>query len=96
MCPDRNSIGTATIRVLLLLVFIVVTSVQAALVLVFCGFAANSFVRWLYLRIAASRFFAGLRHKVNPDKDNFVPAAQHSASIAMDGAIVDEQNESVD
>jgi CDP-diacylglycerol--serine O-phosphatidyltransferase len=84
------------IRVLLLLVFIVVTSIQAALVLVFCGFAASSFLRWLYLRISASRFFAGLRRKVNPDKNNLVPAAQHSASIPMDGAIVDEQNESVD
>ncbi len=87
---------TYLIRVLLLLVFIFVTSIQAALVLVFCGFAASSFVRWLYLRISASRFFAGLRHKVNPDKDNLVPAAQHSASIPIDGVIVDEQNESVD
>jgi len=84
------------IRVLLLLVFIVVTSIQAALVLVFCGFAASSFVRWLYVRISASRFFAGLRHKINPDKNNLVPAAQHTASIKVDRATVDEQNKGVD
>lgn len=79
------------IRVLLLLVFVFV-SIQAALVVIFCGFAANSFLRWLYYRVSASRFFAKLRHKVIPDKNNLVPAAQHSASIAIDGATVDEQD----
>ncbi|MEJ2701169.1 MAG: CDP-alcohol phosphatidyltransferase family protein, partial [Sedimentisphaerales bacterium] len=37
------------IRVVLLLVF-VIWNLQAALVLIFCGFAASSFVRWLYLK----------------------------------------------
>ncbi|MBN2591940.1 MAG: CDP-alcohol phosphatidyltransferase family protein [Sedimentisphaerales bacterium] len=77
------------IRILLLLIFVFV-SIQAALVVTFCVFAANSFLRWLYYRISASRFFAGLRHKVIPDKDNLVPAAQHSVSIAIDEAKVDE------
>jgi CDP-diacylglycerol--serine O-phosphatidyltransferase len=77
------------IRMLLLLLALIFF-VQTVLVVIFCGFAANSFLRWLYYRISASRFFAGLRHKVIPDKDNLVPAAQHSASIAIDEAKVDE------
>jgi CDP-diacylglycerol--serine O-phosphatidyltransferase len=36
------------IRVLLLSAFIYLTNVQAAMVLIFCGFAASSFVKWLY------------------------------------------------
>jgi CDP-diacylglycerol--serine O-phosphatidyltransferase len=83
------------IRIVLLLIFAFV-SIQAALVVIFCGFAANSFLKWLYLRISCLQFFAGLRHKVDPDKNNLVPAAQHSASIALDRTVVDEQNESVD
>jgi CDP-diacylglycerol--serine O-phosphatidyltransferase len=82
------------IRVLLLLVLVFV-SIQAALVLIFCGFAANSFLRWLYYRVSASRSLERLRHKMNPDKNNLVPAAQHSASIAMDRATVDEQDKGV-
>jgi CDP-diacylglycerol--serine O-phosphatidyltransferase len=82
------------IRVLLLLAF-VIWNLQAALVLIFCGFAANSFLRWLYYRISSLRFIAGLRHKVIPDKNNLVPAAQHSASIAIDEATVDEQDKDV-
>ena len=81
------------IRVLLLLVFVFV-SIQAALVLIFCGFAANSFVKWLYFRASASRTFARLRHKIKPD-NNLVPAAQHSASAAIDGVTVDEQDKGV-
>jgi CDP-diacylglycerol--serine O-phosphatidyltransferase len=83
------------IRVLLLLIFVFV-SIQAALVVIFCGFAANSFLKWLYYRVSASRFFAGLRHKINPDQNNLAPAAQHSALISIDGAIADEQDKSVD
>ena len=75
---------------MLLLLLALIFFVQTVLVVVFCGFAANSFLRWLYYRISASRFFAGLRHKVIPDKDNLVPTAQHSASIAIDEAKVDE------
>jgi len=82
------------IRILLLLAF-VIWNLQAALVLIFCGFAANSFLRWLYYRVSASRFIARLRHKVMPDKNSLVPAAQHSASIAIDRATVDEQDKDV-
>lgn len=47
------------IRVLLLLAFLAWNR-QVALVLIFCGFAAGSFVKWLYLRIHVSRFLAKL------------------------------------
>ena len=78
------------IRVLLLLAF-AWWNIQVALIVVFCGFAANSFVKWLYYRVSASRTLTRLRHKINPDH-NLVPAAQHSASVAVDGATVGEQD----
>ncbi|MBN1803981.1 MAG: phosphatidylcholine/phosphatidylserine synthase [Sedimentisphaerales bacterium] len=40
------------IRVLLLSAFIYWTNIQAAMVLIFCGFAASSFVKWLYYKIS--------------------------------------------
>lgn len=43
------------IRVLLLSVFIVCTSIQAAMVLIFCGFAASSFGKWLYHKIISKK-----------------------------------------
>ena len=42
------------IRVLLFLLFII-WSRQAALVLIFCGFAASSFVKWFYYRVIRKR-----------------------------------------
>ena len=81
---------TYLIRVLLLLVFIVVTSIQAALVLVFCGFAAGSFLRWLYYRVSTSRSVAKLKHRINPGQHDFVPAVQHSVS-GMDEQQADRQ-----
>ena len=81
---------TYLIRVLLLLVFIVVTSIQAALVLVFCGFAAGSFLRWLYYRVSTSRSVAKLKHRINPGQHDFVPAVQHSVS-GMDEQQADKQ-----
>jgi len=76
------------IKVLLLALF-AWWNIQAALVLVFCGFAINSFLRWLYHRVSASRFFARLSHKISTDHP-LVPAAQHSASTGVDEAKVDE------
>ena len=81
---------TYLIRVLLLLLALIFF-IQTALVVIFCGFAANSFVKWLYNRASASRTLTRLRHKINPDH-NLVPAAQHSASVAIDGATVGEQD----
>jgi CDP-diacylglycerol--serine O-phosphatidyltransferase len=43
------------IRVLLLSVFSYLTSIQAALVLIFCGFAASSFVKWFYFKIISKK-----------------------------------------
>ena len=77
------------IRILLLLIFVFV-SIQAALVVVFCGFVANSVLRWLYYRISVSRTLARLKHKINPDKENLILAAEHSASIAVDESKGDE------
>ena len=45
---------THLIRVLLFLLF-VIWSRQAALVLIFCGFAAGSFVKWFYYRVIRKR-----------------------------------------
>ena len=68
------------IRVLLLLAF-VIWSIQAALVLIFCGFAASSFVKWLY-------------YKVIRNKGNLVSAAQHPAVMAADEAQITGQDDS--
>jgi CDP-diacylglycerol--serine O-phosphatidyltransferase len=81
------------IRVLLLLAF-AWWNIQVAMVVIFCGFAANSFMKWLYFRVPISRFIAKLRHKVSHNNDNFVPAAQHSTPIAIDHAKIDEQDDS--
>ena len=82
------------IRVLLLLVFVFV-SIQAALVLIFCGFAGGSFARWFYFKSPISRILSKLRHEVKGDKDHLVPAMQHSASVAGDKAKIEEQNNGV-
>jgi CDP-diacylglycerol--serine O-phosphatidyltransferase len=63
------------IRTLLLLVFLY-WYLQAALVLIFCGFAASSFVRWLYLRIFVSRFLSRWTHKDHRGDAGLIPAAQ--------------------
>jgi CDP-diacylglycerol--serine O-phosphatidyltransferase len=83
------------IRVLLLLALVFFMKIQAALVLIFCGFAANSFMKWLYFRVPISRYIAKLRHQLSRNHEEFVPAAQHSASIAIDEAKTDEQENSV-
>jgi len=86
---------TYLIRVLLLLLALVFF-IQTALVVVFCGFAANSFVKWLYFRVPISRIISKLRHEVSSDKDQLIPAVQHSASMAIDQAKIDEQHDSAD
>jgi CDP-diacylglycerol--serine O-phosphatidyltransferase len=60
------------IKVLLILAF-VIWSIHAALVLIFCGFAASSFLKWIY-------------YKVIRKKEFLVPAAQHPSLIAVDEA----------
>ena len=68
------------IRALLLLAF-VIWSIQAALVLIFCAFAASSFVKWLY-------------YKVIRNKGDLVSAAQHPALMTVDEAQIAEQDDS--
>jgi phosphatidylserine synthase len=47
------------IRVLALLAF-VIWSIQAALVLIFCGFAASSFVKWFYYKVIRRKNYLAL------------------------------------
>jgi CDP-diacylglycerol--serine O-phosphatidyltransferase len=68
------------IRVLLLFAF-VIWSIQAALVLIFCAFAASSFVKWLY-------------YKVIRNKGDLISAAQHPALMIVDEAQIAEQDDS--
>jgi hypothetical protein len=75
--------------VLLLLAF-AWWNIQVAMVVIFCGFAANSFVKWLYYRVPISRSIAKLRHRVSHNNDNLVPAVEQPSSIAIDEAVVDE------
>jgi len=42
-------------RVLLLLAFVILNIQYAALVLIFCGFAASSFVKWFYYKVIRKR-----------------------------------------
>ena len=67
------------IRTLLLLAFISWTSIQAALSLIFCSFAASSFVKWFY-------------YKVIRNKHNIVSAAQSALISANKDQIVNEEN----
>jgi CDP-diacylglycerol--serine O-phosphatidyltransferase len=69
------------IWVLLLLAFVILNIQYAALVLIFCGFAASSFVKWLY-------------YKVIRNKGNLVSAVQHPAVIAANEAQVAGQDDS--
>jgi CDP-diacylglycerol--serine O-phosphatidyltransferase len=66
------------IRVLLLLAF-VIWNIQAALVLIFCGFAASSFVKWFY-------------YKVIRNKHNLVSAAHSALTTVDNGQIADQDN----
>jgi len=70
------------IRTVLLLVFLY-WYLQAALVLIFCGFAASSFVKWFYFKFFVSRSLGGWIHKGSRDERELVPAAQ-----GPDGAVV--------
>ena len=67
------------IRLLLLLAFIYFTKIQAAMVLIFCSFAASSFVKWFY-------------YKVIRNKHNIVSAAQSALISANKDQIANEEN----
>jgi len=67
------------IRVLLLLAFVRICNIQAALVLIFCGFAASSLAKWFY-------------YKVIRNKHNLISAA-HSALTTVDKAQITDQDD---
>ena len=84
------------IRVLLLLAF-VIWNLQAALVLIFCGFAASSFVRWFYFRVFVSRFLRKWTHKGGRNEAGLVAAAQGSdLTVAADGQTNEQDHPIVD
>ncbi len=66
---------------LLLLAFVILNIQYAALVLIFCGFAASSFAKWLY-------------YKVIRNKRNLVSAVQHPAVMATNEAQIAGQDDS--
>ena len=78
------------IRVLLLLALVLWLKIQAALAIIFCGFAASSFIRWLYLRFHKLGFHAQWHHKIIHNDDDLVPATPHSALTAVDETRVDD------
>jgi len=51
------------IKVLLLLLFLFSLKVEGTLVLIFCGFALSSLMKWLYFRSGVIKYFPGLQHK---------------------------------
>jgi CDP-diacylglycerol--serine O-phosphatidyltransferase len=83
------------IRILLLLA-LVIWNIQVALVVIFCGFAAISFVKWLYFRVLLSRLPAKWGLKTVHDEGNLVPAAQpHSALAVAEQTEADQQDDGV-
>lgn len=73
------------IRLILLLAFIYLTNIQAAMVLIFCGFAAGGFGKWLY-------------HKIINKEDKIITEAQtiltnDSSDFIADGEPLDYKTE---
>lgn len=79
------------IRVLLL-VFIVWWKIQVALVVIFCGFAGGSFMRWFYFRVLVSRVPAKWRLKAIHDEGTLVPAASEHSALAADQSPADRRD----
>ncbi|UCE48818.1 MAG: phosphatidylcholine/phosphatidylserine synthase [Phycisphaerales bacterium] len=73
------------IALLLLLAFLLALSRQVAFVLIFCGFAASSFVKWLYFRMHVSKLLARLSPwSIRSDEVLVRPSAGHSTASAVD------------
>jgi hypothetical protein len=85
---------TYLIRVVLL-VFIVWWKIQVALVVIFCGFAAGSFMRWFYFRVLVSRVPAKWRLKSIHDEGTLAPAASEHSALAADQAPADHRDDDV-
>ncbi|MHC4580057.1 MAG: CDP-alcohol phosphatidyltransferase family protein [Planctomycetota bacterium] len=71
------------IRVLLLLALLF-SYPQIALVLAFCGFVASSLVRWIYFRVPVSKYVARWNPKAIRNEDNSIRSAQHSSVAGGD------------
>jgi len=76
------------IRVLLLLALVWWLKIKA-LAIIFCGFAASSFIRWFYIRVQKLGFPAQWHHKIIHNEDDLIPATPHSAFTAGDESDVD-------
>ena len=72
------------IRVLLLLAF-VIWSRQAALVLIFCSFAASSFVKWLYYKVILRRGYLALA--TEPAQDGALLASDEVEITELDNSV---------
>jgi hypothetical protein len=70
----------------------VIWNLQAALVLIFCGFAASSFVKWFYFRIFVSRFLRRWTHKGSRNDAELVPATQGSSVTILTEGHTDERD----
>jgi len=81
------------IRVVLLLVLLSWNR-QIAFVLIFCGFAASSFVKWIYFRVPVSEYLARWSPKAIRNEDGLIPSAQHSSLVAGDKAPDETHNNS--
>jgi len=71
------------VRVVLLLVLLSWNR-QIAFVLIFCGFAASSFVKWLYFRVPVSEYLARWSPKAIRNEDGLIPSVRHSSPAAGD------------
>ena len=80
-------------RVLLLFAFLYWNR-QIAFVLIFCGFAASSFVKWLYFRVPVSEYLARWSPKAIRNEDGLIVSAQHSSLVAGDKAPDETHNDS--
>jgi len=80
------------IRALLLLVFLY-WYLQAALVLIFCGFVASSFVKWFYYKVIVSRFLKKWTPKGIREEADLVPATQGAPLTMVDEGQTDEKNQ---
>ena len=81
------------IRVLLLLLFLAWRP-QIAFVLIFCGFAASSFVKWIYFRVPVSEYLARWSPKAIRNEDSLIPSARHSSLPAGHKAPDETHNDS--
>ena len=79
------------IRALLLLVFLY-CYLQVALVVIFCGFAASSFVKWLYYKVFGSWLLRKWTRKDHQDGAGLIPATQGTHGTMVEEGHTQEEN----